>query len=133
MRLIVALLALIAALPAAAQVVNRNCTTVACSFISDNFPLAGDQPVTCTLYVGVAAITTEPVGVSGSFKFCQIAPRTFAQGTHIITARATDAHGDLSEPSNTITLVTAAPVLPNAPVNLRIVGGAVLTGQPGPK
>lgn len=108
------LLALIAANAAFAQAVTRDCYTTACTIISDNISgTPASVPTLCRLYSSGAMLEERPVTAPYACSFT----RTFAPGTHSLTARYANATQESAD-SNVIALTVPTPPLP-APANFR--------------
>lgn len=106
-------------LPAFAQTTGTCQAGVNCTLASDAYPATATQPAQCRLYSGTTTATlivqTAPVGAAGALR-CEFV-RQFAQGTHVLTARAVDVLGNESAASNTLTINAIGQIQP--PPNLR--------------
>lgn len=119
MRLFLAALLLSLSLPAFAQTSGTCQAGTNCTITSDPYPAAATQPAQCRLYNGTGTgsliVQVAPVGAAGALR-CEFV-RQFAQGTHVLTARAVDVLGNESDASNTLTISSIGRIQP--PANLR--------------
>ncbi|MBW8686961.1 Ig-like domain-containing protein [Chitinophaga rhizophila] len=82
---------------------------------NDNTPIVSgtaEANSTVTIIVGGSSVGTAPADASGNYTFTM--PTALSDGTHAITATATDAAGNTSAPSTTLNLVvdTQVPLAP---------------------
>jgi len=105
--------------PATSLVITNDATDTAVpngGFTNDDTPVVSgtaEAGSLVTIYDGATALGSVTADAGGSWRFVS---RALSQGTHTLSARVTDAAGNVSAPSSTATVVvdTAAP----APVTL---------------
>ena len=105
--------------PAASLVITNDATDTTVpngGFTNDDTPVVSgtaEAGSLVTIYDGATALGSVTADAGGSWRFVS---RALSQGTHTLSARVTDAAGNVSAPSSTATVVvdTAAP----APVTL---------------